>query len=102
VTSFACPVCGKPLAKFPYHKDGVDKVMLKCGDVQARQRKDHAEVVFFWSSQEKWWSKKFGDLDEAAKLNLGKVASGKQKKASQGNPKQAGKVAKPRPKKQGA
>jgi DNA topoisomerase-1 len=40
--------------------------MLKCADVQARQRKDHADVVFFWSSQEKWWSKKFGDLDEAA------------------------------------
>jgi DNA topoisomerase-1 len=49
VTDFACPVCGK----FPYHKDGVDKVMLKCADVQARQRKDHEDVVFFWSSQEK-------------------------------------------------
>ncbi|NUN66739.1 DNA topoisomerase I (plasmid) [Pseudanabaena biceps] len=59
VTSFACPVCGKPLAKFPYHKDGVDKLMLKCADAQARQRKNHADVVFFWSSQERWWSKKW-------------------------------------------
>ena len=100
VTSFACPFCGKPLAKFPYSKDGVDKVMLKCADAQARQRKDHADVVFFWSSQENWWSKKFGDLDEAAKPNLGKVSSGKEKKAAQGKPKRpSSKVAKPRPKK---
>gem|GEM_PF-2924099 len=48
----------------------------------------HADVVFFWSSQEKWWSKKFGDLDEAAKLNLGKFATGKEKKAAQRKPKQ--------------
>ena len=102
VTSFACPVCGKPLAKFPYAKDGVDKVMLKCADVQARQRKDHADVVFFWSSQEKWWSKKFGDLDEAAKPNLGKSSTPKEKKAAQGKPKRSGKVAKPSPKKRGA
>jgi DNA topoisomerase-1 len=102
VTSFACPVCGKPLAKFPYAKDGVDKVMLKCGDAQARQRKDHADVVFFWSSQEKWWSKKFDDLDEGAKPNLGKVSSGKEKKAAQGKPKRSSsKVAKPSPKKRG-
>ncbi|MFM7602354.1 MAG: hypothetical protein ACKO7R_14345 [Pseudanabaena sp.] len=47
VTIFACPFCSKPLAMFPYAKDGVDKVMLKCADVQARQRKDHADVVFF-------------------------------------------------------
>jgi DNA topoisomerase-1 len=100
VTSFACPVCGKPLAKFPYAKDGVDKVMLKCADVQARQRKDHVDVVFFWSSQEKWWSKKFGDLDEAAaKPNLRKSSTGKEKKTSQRKPKQTGKVAKPSPKK---
>jgi DNA topoisomerase-1 len=56
-------------------------------------------VVFFWSSQEKWWSKKFGDLDEAAKPNLGKSSTGKEKKAAQGKSKQAGKVAKPSPKK---
>ncbi|MDD1415787.1 hypothetical protein MEN41_14470, partial [Dolichospermum sp. ST_con] len=79
-----------------YTKDGVDKVMLKCADAQARQRKD---VVFFWSSQEKWWSKKFGDLDESAKPNLGKGSTGKEKKTSQRKPKQAGKVAKPSPKK---
>jgi DNA topoisomerase-1 len=87
------------LAKYPYTKDGVDKVMLKCGDVQARQRKDHADVVFFCSSQERWWSKKFGDLDESAKPNLGKGSSANEKKVAQRKPKQAGKVAKPRPKK---
>ena len=88
------------MAKFPYGKDGEDKVMLKCGDVQARQRKDHADVVFFWSSQEKWWSKKFGDLDEAAKANLGKSSAGKEKKVAQGKPKRSSsKVAKPSPKK---
>ena len=73
--------------------------MLKCTDVQAHQRKYHADVIFFLSSQEKWWSKKFGDLDEAAKPNLGKVATGKEKKAAQRKTKQAGKVAKPSPKK---
>jgi DNA topoisomerase-1 len=74
--------------------------MLKCADVQARQRKDHVDVVFFWSSQEKWWSKKFGDLDEAAaKPNLRKSSTGKEKKTSQRKPKQTGKVAKPSPKK---
>jgi DNA topoisomerase-1 len=62
---------------------------LKCGDAQARQRKDHADVVFFWSSQEKWWSKKFGDLDEAAKPNLGKGSTGKEKKTSQAKPKRS-------------
>jgi DNA topoisomerase-1 len=38
-------------------------------------------------------------LDEAAKPNLGKSSTAKEKKAAQGKPKQAGKVAKPRPKK---
>ena len=73
--------------------------MLKSADVQARQRKDHADVVFLWSPQEKWWSKKFGDLDEAAKPNLGKGSIGKDKKTSQGKPKRSSsKVAKPSPK----
>ncbi|MFM7888139.1 MAG: hypothetical protein ACKPCM_15935 [Pseudanabaena sp.] len=75
--------------------------MLKCGDVQARQRNDHADVVFFWSSQEKWWSKKFGNLDVAAKPSSGKFATGKEKKAAQGKPKRSNKVAKPSPKKRG-
>ena len=73
--------------------------MLKCADVQARQRKDHADVVFFWSSQEKWWSKKFGDLDKAAKPDAGKGSTGKEKRTSQRKSKQSSKVAKPSPKK---
>jgi DNA topoisomerase-1 len=102
LTAFACPVCSKPLAKIPYAKDGVGKVMLKCSDVKTKERKDHADVVYFWTSQEKWWSKKFGDLDEAAKPNLGKVSTRKEHKVAQGKPKQTGKVAKPSPKKRGA
>jgi len=98
LTTFACPVCSKPLAKIPYAKDGVDKVMLKCSDVKAKERKDHADVVFFWTSQEKWWSKKFGDLDRLAKPDSGKPATSA-KKSSPRKPKQTSKVAKPSPKK---
>jgi DNA topoisomerase-1 len=72
--------------------------MLKCSDVQAKERKDHADVVYFWTSQEKWWSKKFGDLDQSAKPDSGKpVASAK--KSSPRKSKQTSKVAKPSPKK---
>ena len=71
--------------------------MLKCADVQARQRKDHADVVFFWSSQEKWWSKKFGDLDQLAKPDSGKPVA-LAKKSSLRKSKQTSKVAKPSPK----
>ena len=56
--------------------------MLKSADVQARQRKDHADVVFLWSPQEKWWSKKFGDLDKAAKPDAGKGSTEKEKNFS--------------------
>jgi len=88
------------LAKFPYTSDGADKEMLKCSDAQACQCKDHADVVFFWSSQERWWSKKFGDLDEAAKPNLGMGSTVKEKKVSQRKPKRSSsKMAKPSPKK---
>ena len=72
--------------------------MLKSADVQARQRKDHADVVFLWSSQEKWWSKKFGDLDKATKPDAGNGSTEKEKKTSQREPKQSSKVAKPSPK----
>ncbi len=63
VTDFPCPVCRKPLVKIPYRKDGVDKVMLKCSDTKASQRKDHADVVYFWTSHGHYWSKKFGQLE---------------------------------------
>ncbi|MCA6573381.1 MAG: type I DNA topoisomerase [Pseudanabaena sp. M38BS1SP1A06MG] len=62
LTDFPCPVCRQPLVKIPYRKDGVDKVMLKCSDTKASQKKDHAEVVYFWTSQGHYWSKKFGQL----------------------------------------
>jgi len=63
LTDFPCPVCRKPLVKIPYRKDGVDKVMLKCSDTKASQKKDHADVVYFWTSQGHYWSKKFGQID---------------------------------------
>jgi DNA topoisomerase-1 len=63
LTDFPCPVCSKPLVKIPYRKDGIDKVMLKCSDSKASQRKDHADVVYFWTSQGSYWSKKFGQLE---------------------------------------
>jgi DNA topoisomerase-1 len=63
LTDFPCPVCSKPLIKIPYRKDGMDKLMLKCSDIKAIQRKDHADVVYFWTSQGHYWSKKFGQLD---------------------------------------
>jgi DNA topoisomerase-1 len=62
LTDFPCPVCRKPLAMIPYRKDGVDKVMLKCSDPKTAKRKDHADVIYFWTSQGKYWSKKFGEL----------------------------------------
>ncbi len=72
LTDFPCPVCRKPLSMIPYRKDGVDKVMLKCSDPKTAKRKDHADVIYFWTSQGKYWSKKFGELDQLAKPDSGK------------------------------
>jgi len=62
LSKFACPVCKKPLAEYLYNKNGEDKLMLKCSDLNAMKRPDHSDLVFFWTTQKKWWSKKFGDL----------------------------------------
>jgi DNA topoisomerase I len=61
-TEFACPVCGKPLEKYAYLKEGEAKTMLRCSDPKARANTKHRNVAFFWTPRGTWWSKSFGDL----------------------------------------
>ncbi len=63
VTSLPCPVCQKPLEEHTYVKEGAEKVMLRCSDESARQKKDHKEAVYFQSSKGGFWSPKFGTVD---------------------------------------
>ena len=61
LTEFPCPVCGKPLEKYSYRKDGQPKALLRCSDPKARSDRKHKEALFF-QSRGVWWSKKFGEL----------------------------------------
>ncbi len=61
LTEFLCPVCQAYLAKISYQKDGQQKFMLKCS--VGKPDKKHKNVVFFWTKNQRWWSKKFGELN---------------------------------------
>ena len=67
LSDFACPVCGKPLEEYSYTKNGQAKALLRCSDPNARSQRKHKDVVFF-QSRGVWWSKKFGELTEGAKV----------------------------------
>jgi len=62
LTEYPCPVCGQPLEEHRYHKDGQQKVMLRCSDRQARQEDGHQNAVYFHTSKGSFWSPKFGNL----------------------------------------
>jgi DNA topoisomerase-1 len=61
VTSHPCPVCKQPLEEYVYHKDGSQKVMLRCSDPVARQKTKHKQAVYF-QTERGFWSPKFGEL----------------------------------------
>lgn len=64
LTEYPCPVCQKPLAEISYMKDGVEKFMLRCSAIAAREDKKHKDVVFFRTKTGDWWSKKYGVLED--------------------------------------
>jgi DNA topoisomerase-1 len=63
-TEYLCPVCGQPLAEVSYTKDGESKAMLKCSDPKAGGDRKHKDVVYFRGKEGKWWSPKFGNIEE--------------------------------------
>ncbi len=64
LTTYPCPVCGKPLEEYRYVKEGQEKSMLRCSDSAARSDKKHQDVAYFRGQEGKWWSPKLGDLKE--------------------------------------
>lgn len=58
LTAYPCPVCGTPLAEYPY---GQTKKLLRCSSSKAFKDAKHKDVVFF-ESRGGWWSKKYGNL----------------------------------------
>ncbi|MEP0913759.1 type I DNA topoisomerase [Leptolyngbya sp. GB1-A1] len=65
ITTIPCPVCQKPMEEHIYSKNGAEKVMLRCSDESARQKRDHKEAVYFQSSKGGFWSPKFGAIDHS-------------------------------------
>ncbi|MCG6138881.1 MAG: DNA topoisomerase, partial [Nostoc sp. LLA-1] len=63
ITSYPCPVCQKPLEEYIYTKDGQQKTMLRCSDLQSRQDKKHKDVAYF-NTAKGWWSPKLGELGD--------------------------------------
>jgi len=55
-----CPVCGAMLERYPYTKDGQDKVMLRCSILEHRRGK--CKEVAYFQSRGEFWSPKFGTL----------------------------------------
>ena len=60
-TDYDCPVCAQKLVEHSYIKDGQTKKMLRCAAANKSKRK-HKDVAYFWTKNEKWWSKKYGEL----------------------------------------
>jgi DNA topoisomerase I len=61
LTEHQCPVCQKALEQYDYVKEGQQKMLLRCSDINARSNKQHSDVVYFFS-QGRWWSPKLGEL----------------------------------------
>ncbi|HIK10752.1 MAG TPA: type I DNA topoisomerase [Oscillatoriaceae cyanobacterium M33_DOE_052] len=58
---YPCPLCGTPMERYEYNKDGQNKVMWRCANPETK-RTSCKEVAFFQSKQGGWWSPKFGEL----------------------------------------
>ncbi|MBE9179104.1 type I DNA topoisomerase [Oculatella sp. LEGE 06141] len=63
LTSYPCPVCRQPLEEHTYQKDGQQKVMLRCSERTKRQEGKHKDAVYFYTTDGRFWSPKFGDLN---------------------------------------
>lgn len=80
LTEFLCPVCSLPLEKHNYtdKKTGELKAMLRCSN--AENRKNGCQnAVFWWTSQQHWWSPTHGELGK------GKSSNSPKSKATSGN-----------------
>lgn len=68
-TDFDCPVCGGKLETYTYQKDGTEKTMLRCHNVNTESLKHRAkegcsEVAFF-ESRGAFWSPVYGEIGES-------------------------------------
>lgn len=65
LTDTLCPVCSSPLEKFGYtdKKTGEAKTMLRCSNAQNRKERCK-DVAFWWTSQQHWWSKVYGEIQD--------------------------------------
>ncbi|MGH2412550.1 MAG: hypothetical protein ACRDEA_02410 [Microcystaceae cyanobacterium] len=67
LTDYSCPVCGSPLAKHEYVKEGKTKTRLTCSQ-ESSDKKRHKDVVYF-EAKGGFWSPKFGELSSLANLS---------------------------------
>jgi DNA topoisomerase-1 len=67
LSEIPCPVCKSPLEKFGYSdkKTGEAKTMLRCSNIQNRKERCQ-DVAFWWTSQQHWWSKVYGEIKDGA------------------------------------
>jgi len=67
LSEILCPVCSSPLEKFGYSdkKTGEAKTMLRCSNAQNRKERCK-DVAFWWTSQQHWWSKVYGEIKDNA------------------------------------
>ncbi|MEL6553547.1 MAG: type I DNA topoisomerase [Cyanobacteria bacterium J06621_11] len=63
-TDDPCPSCGALLIRHHYHKEGAQKVMLRCSILENRKEKCK-DVAFFQTREGGFWSPKFGVLQVA-------------------------------------
>ncbi len=63
LTEFICPVCSSQLEKHNYidKKTEQTKTMLRCSNLENR-KKGCKDVVFWWTSQQHWWSPTYGEI----------------------------------------
>lgn len=56
----SCPVCHSSFAEKSYIKNGETKKMLVCSSNSRDVA--HKDVIYFWTSKNKWWSPKLGEI----------------------------------------
>ena len=60
-SEYPCPLCGTPLERYEYTREGQTKVMWRCSNPETK-RTSCQDVAFFESRRGGWWSPKFGEL----------------------------------------
>ena len=73
LTEIPCPVCGAYLERYGYHKDGQDKIMLRCSIPD--HRKGKCRDVAFFQVKDGFWSPTYGNLSQIQSKQPSKPSS---------------------------